>query len=104
MPYGSAVSRYQRVKYAESPVSAAGEFRTCWGVSDEDGYTCACDFPLKQRVNSDLLGKMLTFFNAQERTVGEFVDLADGTGWNLESISRGVNSSLSALVFKRVAL
>lgn len=40
--------------------------------------------------------------NAQERTIGQFIDLVKGTGWKLDSISRPESnalSTLSALVF-----
>lgn len=42
--------------------------------------------------------------NAQERTVGQFVDLVDGTGWKIESISRSPKSALSLLIFTAVWL
>jgi hypothetical protein len=43
--------------------------------------------------------QMMNLFNSCERTVGQFLDLADGTGWKLESIKRGLGGALAALVF-----
>lgn len=42
---------------------------------------------------------MMTNFNAQERTVGQFIRMADGTGWEIESISRGADGTIALLVF-----
>jgi len=39
----------------------------------------------------------MTLLNAQERTVGQFIELVDGTGWKLVEINRDL--LLSGLVF-----
>lgn len=41
--------------------------------------------------------------NAQERTIGQFINLVDGTGWKLESIGRDIKSARVLLVFGPVA-
>lgn len=46
---------------------------------------------------------MMTLFNGQERTVGQFVQLARGTGWELDTVSRSPHDALSLLVFNPVS-
>lgn len=50
---------------------------------------------------SDL--QMMVVFNAQERTIGQFIDLVDGTGWKLVSIGRSFQTPMALLVFDVVA-
>jgi hypothetical protein len=45
---------------------------------------------------------MMALYNAQERTIGQFVKLVDGIGWKLESIGRGSRTAMAALVFNAV--
>lgn len=40
--------------------------------------------------------------NAQERTVGQFIELCQDTGWKLESISRSRGVAASLLVFSPI--
>lgn len=47
--------------------------------------------------------QMMSVLNAQERTIGQFMDLVDGTGWKLHSISRGVGGAASMLIFNTVS-
>lgn len=42
---------------------------------------------------------MVNVLNAQERTLGQFIELVDGTGWKLVSVNRGSVGALPALVF-----
>lgn len=53
-------------------------------------------------MNTDL--QMMTLLNAQERTVGQFIDLVDGTGWKLESVGRNAQNSLAMLVFNPITI
>jgi hypothetical protein len=41
----------------------------------------------------------MVMLNAQERTIGQFIDLVEGTGWKLGSIGRSPKSLRSILVF-----
>ena len=47
---------------------------------------------------------MMVAANAQERTIGQFIDLADGTGWKLTSIGRSSQNEMALIVFSAVAL
>jgi hypothetical protein len=40
--------------------------------------------------------------NAQDRTIGQFINLVDGTGWKLGSIGRNPESLRSILVFHTI--
>jgi hypothetical protein len=42
--------------------------------------------------------------NSQERTIGQFIELVDGTGWKLVSIGRSSRSPLCLMVFETVAV
>jgi hypothetical protein len=45
---------------------------------------------------------MMNVLNAQERTIGQFIELVKGTGWKLNSIYRpesNIFSTFSALTF-----
>lgn len=42
---------------------------------------------------------MMNFLNAQERTVGQFLELVEGTGWKLDFINQGLGGALSTSVF-----
>jgi len=46
----------------------------------------------------------MALHNSQERTIGQFIDLVEGTGWKLESVSLGANNVMSTLVFARIQL
>ena len=45
---------------------------------------------------------MIVVANGQERTIGQFVDLVDGTGWQLGSISRNHEGAVALLIFNPV--
>jgi hypothetical protein len=47
---------------------------------------------------------MMILLNAQERTIGQFVDLVDGTGWKLGSIGRTSLTAMALLVFDPVTV
>jgi hypothetical protein len=49
------------------------------------------------------LRQMMALHNSQERTIGQFEDLVQGTGWKLESISTSHISTVSSLVFAHIA-
>ena len=49
------------------------------------------------------LRQMMAMHNSQERTIGQFEDLVQGTGWKLESISTSHISPMSCLVFGHIA-
>lgn len=42
--------------------------------------------------------------NAQERTLGQFINLARGTGWKLGSINRNHESAVALLVFNPITI
>jgi hypothetical protein len=45
---------------------------------------------------------LLSGANAQERTLGQFIDLFDGTGWQLMSISRGSKNAMAVIILEPV--
>jgi len=47
--------------------------------------------------------QMMVSANAQERTIGQFISLAEGTGWKLGSIRRNFKSTRALLVFDAVS-
>lgn len=47
--------------------------------------------------------QMMTMHNSQERTIGQFIDLVDGTGWKLELVRPGIDSTLSCLLFGHIS-
>jgi hypothetical protein len=47
---------------------------------------------------------MMTAFNSQERTIGQFIDLVNGTGWKLRKISRSHKTAMTLLVFDPVTV
>jgi hypothetical protein len=49
-----------------------------------------------------MLPKMMASANAQERTIGQFISLAEGTGWKLSSIGRSPKSLMCLIVFDPV--
>jgi hypothetical protein len=53
------------------------------------------------RLLKDSRTQMMNFLNAQERTVGQFIDLVQGTGWKLDFINRGpgLRGALATSVF-----
>jgi len=48
------------------------------------------------------LHQMMALHNSQERTVAQFHELVEGTGWKLESISASSAGTMSSLVFARI--
>ncbi|KIM81164.1 hypothetical protein PILCRDRAFT_8864 [Piloderma croceum F 1598] len=46
---------------------------------------------------------MMALHNSQERTVGQFQELVEGTGWKLESISTSSAGTMSSLVFAHIS-
>jgi hypothetical protein len=42
---------------------------------------------------------MMNAFNAAERTIGEFVDLGNKSGWKLERVRLGPGGIMSQLTF-----
>ena len=48
--------------------------------------------------------QMMTAFNSQERTIGQFVGLVDGTGWKLRSIGRSPKTAMALLIFDPVTV
>jgi len=53
-----------------------------------------------QAVQLDL--QMMASANAQERTIGQFISLAEGTGWKLSSIGRTPKSLMCLIIFDPV--
>jgi hypothetical protein len=47
---------------------------------------------------------MMAAANGQERTIGQFIDLVEGTGWKLGSIGRSHEGAVALLTFNPVAL
>jgi hypothetical protein len=45
---------------------------------------------------------MMLTLNSQERTVGEWIVLTEGTGWQLEDIKRVKYVTMSSLIFGAV--
>ncbi|KIM80118.1 hypothetical protein PILCRDRAFT_535803 [Piloderma croceum F 1598] len=48
--------------------------------------------------------QMMVALNSQERTIGQLIDLVDGTGWKLVSIGRSSRSAMCSMVFETVAI
>lgn len=51
--------------------------------------------------NSDVYSTdftMAALFNAQERTLGEFINMTDESGWKIDEIFQALGSSLSQFV------
>jgi len=44
--------------------------------------------------------QMMVAFNSQERTIGQFINLVEGTGWRLKAIGRSFGSSVCLMVLK----
>jgi hypothetical protein len=44
----------------------------------------------------------MELLNALERTLGQFIDVVDGTGWKLVAVNRGVGERQAALVFDAI--
>jgi len=42
---------------------------------------------------------MMASANAQERTIGQFISLVEGTGWKLTSIGRNPKGLMSLIIF-----
>jgi hypothetical protein len=42
--------------------------------------------------------------NAQERTIGQFINLVRGTGWQLGSINRNHESAVALLIFNPITV
>jgi hypothetical protein len=49
------------------------------------------------------LHQMMALHNSQERTIGQFHELAEGTGWKLESISTSTVGAMPSLVFSHIS-
>jgi hypothetical protein len=49
------------------------------------------------------LHQMMALHNSQERTIGQFHELVEGTGWKLESISTSSAGTMSSLVFEHIS-
>jgi hypothetical protein len=45
---------------------------------------------------------MMIASNAKERTLGQFIDLVNGTGWKLVSIGRSPKDTMALLTFEPV--
>jgi len=45
---------------------------------------------------------MMIGSNAKERTVGQFINLVDGTGWKLVSIGRSSKDAMALFTFETV--
>jgi len=43
--------------------------------------------------------QMMLCLNSQERTLGEWTTLTEGTGWQLEDIKRVKGATMSSLIF-----
>jgi hypothetical protein len=46
--------------------------------------------------------QMMVALNAKERTIGQFIDLVNGTGWKLVSISHSTKDAMALLTFEPV--
>jgi hypothetical protein len=46
--------------------------------------------------------QMMASANAQERTIGQFISLVEGTGWKLSSIGRSPKSLMCLIIFDPV--
>jgi hypothetical protein len=42
---------------------------------------------------------MMLCLNSQERTLGEWINLMEGTGWQLEDVKRVKGDTMSSLIF-----
>jgi hypothetical protein len=47
---------------------------------------------------------MMVLANSQERTIGQFISLVDGTGWKLRSIERSSQNAMALLLFNPVVV
>jgi hypothetical protein len=48
------------------------------------------------------VSQMMIASNAKERTLGQFIDLANGTGWKLASIGRSPKDTMALFIFEPV--
>jgi hypothetical protein len=111
VPYASSSNNiFSEIPGSELPVAPypllpnSGTISDQTMMADMQVFVACFSIPHIIAAAHDVAFQMMVVANTPQRTMGQFIDLVDGTGWKLGSIGRSSKSAIALLVFNPMSI